>query len=64
MIHLRDQSITLNEGECFIVPKGVEHKPEATEEAHVMMFEPKSTEHTGSVQSNLITVNVEDQEWI
>ena len=33
IIHLRDQSITLNEGECFIVPKGVEHKPEAIKEA-------------------------------
>ena len=32
VIHLKDQSITLNEGECFIVPKGVEHKPEAIEE--------------------------------
>ncbi len=63
-IHLRDQSITLNEGECFIVPKGVDHKPEAVDEAHVMMFEPKATEHTGDVKSDLVTVNIEDQEWI
>ena len=64
IIHLRDRKITLTEGECFIVPKGVEHKPEAKEEAHVMMFEPKATEHTGSVKSDLLTVNIEDQEWI
>ena len=62
-IHLKDQSVTLNEGECFIVPKGVEHKPEAVEEAHVMMFEPKSTAHTGTTESEL-TVEIENQEWI
>ena len=63
IIHLRDQSITLREGECFIVPRGVEHKPEATEEAHVMMFEPKATAHTGLAESEL-TVEVSNQDWI
>jgi hypothetical protein len=53
-----------DEGECFIVPKGVDHKPEAVDEAHVMMFEPKATEHTGDVKSDLVTVNIEDQEWV
>ncbi len=64
VIHLRDQVITLNEGECFIVPKGVEHKPVAVKEAHVMMIEPKATEHTGNVKSDLVTVKLDDQEWI
>ena len=63
VIHLRDQSITLHEGECFIVPKGAEHKPEAIEEAHVMLFEPKATEHTGTIRSEM-TVEIENQEWI
>jgi mannose-6-phosphate isomerase-like protein (cupin superfamily) len=63
VIHLRDQSVTLHEGECCIVPKGVEHKPESVEEAHVMMFEPKTTAHTGTTESDL-TVEVEKQEWI
>lgn len=63
VIHLRDQSVTLHEGECYIVPKGVEHKPESVEEAHVMMFEPKTTAHTGTSESDL-TVEVESQEWI
>jgi mannose-6-phosphate isomerase-like protein (cupin superfamily) len=64
VIHLRDRSVTLDEGECFIVPKGVEHKPEAvTEEAHVMMFEPKTTAHTGTTASE-ITVSVDKQAWI
>ncbi|TQV87920.1 cupin domain-containing protein [Aliikangiella coralliicola] len=63
IIHLRDRSITLNEGECFIVPKGVEHLPEAKEEAHVLLFEPKETAHTGTTESEL-TVAVEKQDWI
>ena len=63
VIHLRGQSVTLNEGECFVVPKGVEHKPVALEEAHVMLFEPKATAHTGTVKSKL-TVEIENQEWI
>ena len=63
VIHLREQSITLNEGECFVVPKGTDHKPEAAEEAHVMIFEPKTTAHTGTVKSEM-TVEIEDQEWI
>jgi quercetin dioxygenase-like cupin family protein len=40
----------LNEGEFFIVPKGVEHKPVAAEECHLMM-EPKSTLNTGNVRN-------------
>lgn len=63
IIHFRERSITLNEGECCIVPRGVEHKPEAIEEAHVMMFEPKDTAHTGTIDSEL-TVEVDQQKWI
>ena len=63
IIHFRDRSITLNEGESIIVPHGVEHKPEAQEEAHVMLFEPKATTHTGDTQSDH-TVSIEDQLWI
>ena len=63
IIHLRDKSVRLNEGECFIVPKGVEHKPEAESVAHVLLFEPKNTAHTGTTKSEL-TVEVEDQAWI
>ena len=63
IIHLRDRSVTLNQGECFVVPRGVEHKPEAVAEAHVMMFEPKATAHTGTTESEL-TVAVDAQQWI
>ena len=49
-IKLRDEDIELDEGEFFIVPMGVEHKPVSTEEVHVMLFEPASTLNTGNVQ--------------
>ena len=51
VIELRDQDVPLEEGEFFIVPRGVEHKPVAADEAHILMFEPKSTLNTGNVQS-------------
>jgi mannose-6-phosphate isomerase-like protein (cupin superfamily) len=47
-IELRDKDIVLKEGEFFIVPRGVEHRPVAEEEAQVLLFEPKSTLNTGS----------------
>lgn len=63
VIHLRDDDVVLNPGEMFVVPKGVEHCPEATEETHFLMIEPASTKHTGSNQSD-VTVSFDDQEWI
>jgi mannose-6-phosphate isomerase-like protein (cupin superfamily) len=46
-IQLRDRDIVLNEGELFVVPKGVEHCPKADVEAHVLLIEPKGTQNTG-----------------
>ena len=46
-IHLRDGDVELEEGELFVVPRGVEHCPEAAEEAHVLLIEPKDTLNTG-----------------
>src|SRR5688500_6707447 len=51
IMELRDKNIELNEGEFLIVPRGVEHKPVASEEAWVMLFEPASTLNTGDVQN-------------
>lgn len=51
LIHLRDRVIELEEGEFFIVPRGVEHMPEARGEAHVLLLEPASTLNTGNVRS-------------
>lgn len=51
IIRLRDREIELNEGELFIVPRGVEHQPYAPEEAQILMFEPAGTLNTGNVQN-------------
>lgn len=56
IIEFRDKNLTLNEGEMLIIPKGVEHRPIATEEVHVMLFEPLEIKHTGNIISKL-TVN-------
>ena len=50
-IELRDRIVTLHEGELFIVPKGVEHRPVAREEAHVLLIEPKGTPNTGDART-------------
>lgn len=50
-MHLRDRVVTIQEGEFFIVPRGIEHKPVAAEEAHVLLFEPASTLNTGNVRN-------------
>ncbi len=47
IIQLRDQDITLNEGDFLVVPKGVEHRPVAEDEAHVLLIEPKTVVNTG-----------------
>ena len=51
LIKLRDKDVWLEEGEFIIIPKGVEHKPVADEEAHVLLIEPKSTLNTGNVKN-------------
>jgi mannose-6-phosphate isomerase-like protein (cupin superfamily) len=58
-IELRDKSIELSEGEFFIVPKGVEHKPVADEEVSVMLFEPKTTLNTGNLNNNFTIENLQ-----
>jgi mannose-6-phosphate isomerase-like protein (cupin superfamily) len=47
----RDRHVWLEEGEFLIVPRGVEHRPVADEEVHVMLFEPASTLNTGNIQN-------------
>ena len=46
-IQLRDRTVTLGPGEMFVVPKGVEHRPVAREEAHLLLIEPMGTPNTG-----------------
>ena len=46
-IELRDRTVTLRPGEMFIVAKGVEHRPVAREEVHILLIEPTGTPNTG-----------------
>src|SRR6266571_4424887 len=47
VIELRDRSVALGPGELFVVPKGVEHRPVAEEEVHLLLIEPTGTPNTG-----------------
>lgn len=60
-IEFRDKTITINEGELLIVPRGVEHRPVAVEEVHLMLFEPASTVNTGDQKNDK---TVEELEWL
>ncbi|MEP6847162.1 MAG: cupin domain-containing protein [Panacibacter sp.] len=53
VMELRDKNIELHEGDFLIVPRGVEHRPNATEEVWVMLLEPVSTLNTGNTQNEL-----------
>ena len=60
-IEMRDKTVTINEGEFYIVPRGVEHKPIAKEEVHVLLFEPLEIKHTGNI---IAAITVETYENI
>ncbi len=51
VIKLRDGDVRLGEGEFVVIPRGVEHMPVAEEEAHVILFEPKTVLNTGDVRN-------------
>lgn len=59
-LRFRDRRVVLEEGELFVVPRGVEHQPFAEEEAHVVLFEPASTLNTGAVR-NAFTVDAPER---
>ena len=44
-----DKTVTINEGEFIIVPRGVEHRPNAHDEVEVLLFEPATTLNTGNI---------------
>ena len=56
-IQFRDGSVTLKEGDMFVVPKGVEHKPVAEHECHIMLVEPAGTVNTGDVVNDKTAPN-------
>ena len=50
-IQMRDGTITLGPGEMYVVPKGVEHRPVAREEVHILLIEPTGTPNTGDAKT-------------
>ena len=60
-IQFRDGTATLSQGEILVVPKGVEHRPCAQRECHVLLLEPAGTPNTGDAGGER---TVESPEWI
>jgi mannose-6-phosphate isomerase-like protein (cupin superfamily) len=60
-IALNDRIINLSEGDLYIVPKGVEHKPFADKECKIMLIELKGTQNTGEKTHRL---TAENNQWI
>lgn len=60
-IEFRNDTKVIKPGEILIVPRGVEHKPIAEEEVHLLLFEPMATKHTGDVEHEMTQ---EELEWI
>ena len=50
-IELRDRTVSLGPGQLFVVPKGVEHRPVAREEVHLLLIEPSGTPNTGDART-------------
>jgi len=61
-IDFKDGKVVVKQGEMFVVPAGVEHRPSSNKESHIMLIEPKGVVNTGEiVDSNL---RAENDVWI
>lgn len=60
-IDFRDGHVELSEGEMYVVPKGVEHKPYAEQEAQVLLIEPRGVVNTGDEKGSK---TAENDVWI
>ena len=61
-IDFKDGNVVVNQGEMFVVPAGVEHRPSSNKESHILLIEPKGVVNTGEkVDSNL---RAENDVWI
>jgi mannose-6-phosphate isomerase-like protein (cupin superfamily) len=58
-MEFRDRSVWIEEGEFIVVPRGVEHRPVAEEEAYVLLFEPASTLNTGNVRGEMTVAELD-----
>jgi mannose-6-phosphate isomerase-like protein (cupin superfamily) len=62
VMELRTERIEIGEGETIVIPRGVEHRPVAEHEAHILLFEPASTINTGDNTTSDLTQSALD--WI
>ena len=60
-IEFRDGKVSLESGEMFVVPKGLEHRPVARRECKLMLVEPKGVINTGEAKSEL---TAENEVWV
>ena len=58
-MEFRDREVWIEEGEFIVVPRGIEHRPVAEEEASVMLFEPASTLNTGNVTGEMTVAELD-----
>ncbi len=56
-IEFENEAVELNEGEMYVVPKGVEHKPCAETECKIMLIEPRGVVNTGNTEGDLTASN-------
>ena len=59
LMELRGKKLWIDKGEFVIVPRGVEHRPEAKKEAQILLFEPMSTLNTGNVRNKQTLENLD-----
>jgi len=57
-IKFREKDVQINEGECIVIPRGIEHMPVAEEEVHVMLIESKTTLNTGNIVNDRTVENL------
>ncbi len=50
-VEMRDRTVILNAGEMYVVPKGIEHRTVADDEAHLLLIEPTGTPNTGNTET-------------
>ncbi|MGB5974084.1 MAG: cupin domain-containing protein [Nodosilinea sp.] len=60
-IDFRDGSVQISEGELYVVPKGVEHKPYAEQECHMLLIEPRGVVNTGEADGDL---QAQNEVWV
>ena len=58
-MEFRDREVWIEEGECVVVPRGVEHRPVAEEEVSALLFEPASTLNTGNVKDEMTVAELD-----